>query len=281
MIPYMKPLKNNRLAVGLIVSLLLITTGLSLTGCGDNSSYESKMFDALQALDDENWEQARAILETLPENEEVLQYLSNSYAGSVGINTFDFLTTIDELDSENTGDDQTGSIDMIGKLIGAQDDVLPCDLATEKLEDITTAIETMVLIQTLTGLELNDDQKVQLGLASITRTVLIIAKLICYEIQPDDSVTMTEEWLDLHHDDFYPVSQGAWDSSPVATSYADMLMEDISNVAEAITALSDSNDIQDDFNQFRSDLDNGQGISSTALDGVISLDEMNYYLDNM
>lgn len=279
MIPSLKSLKNKRVAAGLVAGLLLLAGGFFITGCGDDASYESKLFDARQALDDENWAKAMAILESLPQTEQVLQYLSNSYAGMVGLNTFDFLTTIDELDNENG--DNTGSIDMIGKLIGAENDVLSCEAATDKLIDITTAIDTMMMIQTLLGVELDNDQKVQLGLASITRTVVIIAKLIC-EQTGNENVTMTEEWIKANRDNFLPISTDTWNSSPVDASYADMLMEDIDHVDEAIIALTESsgnNDIQDDFQEFRNEIDNGQG--GTAGDGTITLGEMNYYLQNM
>lgn len=252
-----------------------------LAGCGDDAdSYDAKMYDAIAALDNEDWAGARAILETLPENEETLKYLSNTYAGDVGINTFNLLTTIDELEE---GGNDAGSIDMIGTLIGDEYNQLACSELDDKLDFITTAVNLIDRIVTATGVELTDDEKVELGLASITRTVLIIAKLICLEAQEKSldisSVEMTESWINDNKGDFMDISAAAWGGSPVSESFQDMLSADVENVGDAVDALADSNDIKDDFEEFRSELDNGNG--GTADDGTITLGELNHYLNTL
>lgn len=242
-----------------------------LTGCGDDAdSYDAKMYDVIQALDDENWTAARAILETLPENSETLKYLSNTYAGDVGINTFDLLTTIDRLENTNG----TGSIDMVGTLIGDEYGEMTCTEINGKLEKISLAIYYLDAIPNP-----DDDHMVELGLASLTRTVVIIAKLICLE-GGGANVTMTKEWIENNKGSFLPISDAAWNNSPVADSFSDMLGDDITNVEAAVDVLADSNDIKDDFEEFRAELDNGQG-GATANDSTIELSELNYYLDNV
>lgn len=267
----------------LLVFICIALTLSILTSCDDEDSTEAKLFDAEQALDDGNWEEALAILQSMGTSEEVLQYISNAYAGQVGINTFDLLNTIDELDGENNGTDESGSIDMIGKLIGAENDVLTCSTITGKLGTITDAIYNMTQITDLLGITLDDDQKVQLGLASLTRTVLIIAKLICLD-SGEAQITMTEAWIKNYWDTHpgFEISGATWTTvdAELGESYQDMLNNDIQNVAAAVDAMSDGNDIKDDFDQFMSDIDNGQG-GGTANDDIISIGELNYYLSEM
>lgn len=247
-----------------------------MTGCDDKDSTEAKLFDAEEALDDGNWDKAIAILNSLGTSEEVLQYLSNAYAGQVGINTFDLLTTIDELDNENSGQDESGSIDMIGKLIGAENDVLTCNTISDKLDTISDAIYNINQISAIFG-NLDDDQTVQLGLASLTRTVLIIAKLICLQTG-EPEITMTEAWITDYRDtNGLEISEANW----TLDSFADMLIEDITNVGDAVSVMSEGNDIKDDFDQFKAELDNGAGAGDTASDNIISRDELNHYLATM
>lgn len=294
--------KNVSFFLMMFFSITVIFT--LTTSCENESSTDAKIFDAREALNDSDWEKARKILLTLDPNDEVLQYLSNAYAGEVGINTFDLITTINELDEEG----KSGSIDMIGKLIGDEDDFLSYKSLTNKLTIINNAIESINKITELPGVKpdvkrdvkrdvklnfklnvkLDDDQTVQLGLASITRIVIIIAKLI-YEQTGSTEIQMTEEWItdDKNKEDFYPISYDSWNSSEILDSegepihYSTMLMEDIENVGNAVSVMSDGNDIQDDFNAFKLEIDNGFGDDSTAGDDEITLKELNHYIDKM
>lgn len=246
-----------------------------MTGCDDKNSSEAKLFEAKEALNDGQWVEARLILLSLNESEEVLQYLSNTYAGEVGINTFDLLTTIDELDGENDGSDNSGSIDMIGTLIGDENNALSVEDITEKLATINNAIDNLNLISSLTGTSLNNDQAVQLGLASMTRTVLIMAELIAIETG-EPEVTMTEEWITNYRDsNGLVISDATWESD----SYDEMLVDDITNVGNSVLAISGENDLKEDFDEFKAEIDNGNG--EVADNGSISLSELNFYLDDM
>ena len=101
--------------------LLLVSHGCgdsALESLSDDSSFEAQLEEARIAIDDANYENAVRILEGLndayPDNKIVQQYLSNAYAGLGGLDTTDFLKTIDQLDDSGL----SGSIDMIGKVIG-------------------------------------------------------------------------------------------------------------------------------------------------------------------
>ncbi len=250
-----------------LILFFFVTIILSvMTGCDDKDSSDAKLFQAKQALDNGQWKEAQRILLSLSQSDEVLQYLSNAYAGEAGINTFDILTTIDELEGE-----ESGSIDMIGKLIGDENDVLTVDAITEKLATINKAIDSLNQID-----ELNDDQKVQLGLASITRTTLITADLIAKQTG-EPEVTMTEEWITGYRNDNdgLVIDQDTWTSD----SYAEMLNDDITNVDNAASAMSGDNDIKEDFEDFKEKIDNGTG--GTSDDDSISLGELNNYIAEM
>lgn len=264
--------KSTQFFLMLFICITLIVS--VMTGCDDEDSTEAKLYDAEQALDDGNWSKALSILNSMGTQEEVLQYLSNAYAGQVGINTFDLLNTIDELDDQN----DSGSIDMIGKLIGDENDVLTCSTISTKLETISNAIFNMKQITDLLAITLDDDQNVQLGLASLTRTILIIAKLICIDTD-EVEVKMTEAWIKNYWDTHpgFEIAAATWTSvdANLGESYEDMLNDDITNVANAVAAMSDGNDIKEDFDQFMAEIDNGIN------DGIISIDELNYYLREM
>ncbi len=265
--------KSTRFIFMLFFCITLILS--VMTGCDDENSSEAKLFEAKEALNDGQWEEARLILLSLNTSEEVLQYLSNTYAGEVGINTFDLLTTIDELDSENAESDESGSIDMIGKLIGDENNALSVEDITEKLATINSAIDNLNQISSLTGTDLNSDQAVQLGLASMTRTVLIMAELIAIETG-EPEVTMTEEWITDYRDtNGLVISDATWTSD----TYGEMLIDDITNVGDSVSAISGENDIKDDFDEFKTEIDNG--IGGTEDDNIISLSELNHYIDTM
>lgn len=268
--------KSTQFFLMLFICMTIIMS--VMTGCDDEDSTEAKLFDAEQALDDGNWAEALSILNSMGTSEEVLQYLSNAYAGQVGVNTFDLLNTIDESDG-----DESGSIDMIGKLIGAENDVLTCSTTTAKLETISDAIFSMKQISNLLHLTLDDDQTVQLGLASLTRTVLIIAKLICIETG-ETEIKMTKAWISNYWDTHpgFEIDETTWITVDVdfGESYEDMLNDDITNIANAIVAMSDGNDIKEDFDDFMSEIDNGQS-GGTPDDNIITIGELNSYLSSM
>ena len=111
--------------------------GNSLEWLADDSSYEARIEEARIALDDTDYERARSLLldlkEDYPDDPLVLQYLSNAYAGLVGLDTFKLLETIDQL--IEAGD--TGNIDMVGLVLG----------------DVTGTIESAGLENMITDLE--------------------------------------------------------------------------------------------------------------------------------
>lgn len=249
------------LIIGLTVCFLIIP----FTGCDDTDSYEAQLEEARMAIDDGNYTLARSILEGLPQTIDVLMYLSHAIAGGeLNLDTFNIISTLEDLgDSGNSG-----SIDMIGLIIGNDSNQLSSTEIDSKLASATEAIELFKDIAALQGKtmeELSDDHKLQIGLLSITRTVLSIADMISDEL-PGEDVGLTESWIQDNRDGFTPINPDSEDLNRVD--------EDLTYISNAIGVFADTNDMKDDYQGFRDELDpNGDNQTSST--------ELNNYIDNM
>ncbi len=263
--------KQNQVFI-LMAGLFMFLAALSVTGCDNNDSYEAKLEDARIALDDGNYDRAKSILETLPQTIKVLEYMSNAIAGgALNLDTLNIISTLDELDNEGS----VGSIDMIGRVIGGENNQLDCaDIAT-KLQAATEAIEQFKLIAELTGVEMNaltDNQKTQLGLLGITRVVLTLAHRICARV--DGPVIMTEAWIRENRAGFTPLVTADQEGTVEVNTDLAMINEDLVYIGYAIDALADSNDLKDDFQEFKAELDADQS-------GDVTVAELNTYISDL
>lgn len=270
---FFKPLASSKdQVVVLILGLFMFLAAVSMTGCDNGSSYEAKLEDARIALDDGNYALAKSILETLPQTAMVLEYMSNSIAGGeLNLDTLNIISTLEDLDDEGN----TGSIDMIGRIIGDEDNQLECEEIVSKIQSATEAIELFKSIATLTGGDvqnLSDNQKTQLGLLSVTRVVLTLAHRIC--IRTGGPVIMTEAWIRENRGNFTPViTDEEASSEEVATDLA-RINEDLLYIGYTIDVFADSNDMKDDFQEFKAELDENS-------DGNVVVGELNAYIAGM
>ncbi len=238
-----------------------------LEGLADDGSFQAKLEEARIALDKGEYSRAVELLEALddanPGNATIQQYLSNAYAGLAGLDTFNLLTTIETLDE--TGN--SGSIDMMGLILGGSNGVLTAAQLRAKLVNIENAIHAMEGIS-----HPNDDHKVQLGLLAVAHIALTLGDIVL-EDQGGSSVTLTEQGLNSQYNsnqpaDFSDVSAGTQDLSELSA--------DLEYVAESVTVLDNisdqGNDLSQDFSQFQSDIDNnGDGnLSETDLENYIN-----------
>ena len=249
--------------------LLLISLGLVimiLAGCDEKDSYEARFEDAKIALDDGNYAVAKAILVELPQTAEVKEALSSVIAGGdLNLNMFNIILTMDSL--EEDGD--TGSVDMIGLLIGGDTAYISGDAITAKLLAATEAIELYKDIAEMKGLGVDglaNEQKLQLGLLCITRTVLTIGSLISDELPAGASITLTESWIKANRSYFPTVNPSTGD--------LDRIGEDLLFIGYSISSLGESNDMKDDYEGFQNELDANSDNMMTSL-------ELNTYIDNM
>ena len=239
-----------------------------LEGMADDSSFEAKLEAARIALDKGEYARAVELLEALysenPGNAVIQQYLSSAYAGLAGLDTFNLLTTIEALDDNNN----SGSIDMMGLILGDSTGTLTSAQLQEKLANIVSAMDALEGIS-----DRNDDQNIQLGLLAVAHVSLTMGNIVL-EDQGDASVTLTEEALGAQYTDSQPA-----DFSDVSTETQNTsgLTEDLAYIADAVStldAISDAqNDLSEDFSQFRNDIDSNS-------DGSVSESDLENYFNN-
>jgi hypothetical protein len=247
----------------------------ALFGCGDNAfegisdddSFEARLETARMNIDDEEYQQAIDILNDLnaeqPNNEDVTRYLSHAHAGLAGLNTFDLLEVIDDLDEAGN----SGSIDMVGLVLGDSDGLLMAEEVPDKLDNLTEAIEQLNTIDDPT-----DDQIVQMGLLSISRIGITLAKIISSDTG-NDSLTLTEEGIQSEYD-----TKPEFEDGDVSDEDLENLTNDIRNVGEAVAVMtesySDDNDLNEDFLEFKNDFDQND-------DDSIDIQELENYIESL
>ncbi len=257
----------------LIASFTLGCDDSVLEGLADDDSFEAKLEEARIALDKGEYSTAINLLEALndanPGNATIQQYLSNAYAGLAGLDTFNLLTTIETLDE--TGN--SGSIDMMGLILGDRNGVLTAAQLQTKIESIENAIHALEGISSP-----NDDHRVQLGILAVAHIALTLGDIVVAD-QGGTSVTLTEEGLDSQYGN-QPADFSDVDSD---TQNLSELTADLGYLTEAITVLDDSdegNDLSQGFTKFKSgdssrdkvgiDSDNNGIISETDLENYIN-----------
>ena len=271
--------KGKGFCMGICRLLCLCFAIFALTGCegnifeglADDSSYEARLEEAMIALDDGDYAKARSILSDLnndyPNDPTILQYLSNASAGEAGIDTFNLLETIEQIND----DPNAGSIDMIGQMLGDADGVITADEITEDLSKINDAIDAL---EAIPEADRTDDQTVQLGLLSINRAVLTIADTIA-EDTGEQTITLTEEGISA----LYPGNtEPDFTDELTGNDRLTTLSTDTQNITDStetintISGQDSQNDLSDNFGDFSDeiDTDGADGISSGDIENFIN-----------
>jgi len=257
------------LSMGFLVIALLMGCGKDnsiLEGLADDGSYEAQIEEARIALDKGDYQDALGTLLTLrdkyPGDRTVLQYLSNAYAGLAGLDTFNILLAIDDLDKAGN----SGSIDMIGLVLGDSTGLLTGGVLSEKLENLANALDALNEIQ-----DKSTDQLAQGGILAVAHAALTLGDIIL-ENQNLSSIILTEEGIG---DQF---SGGADLGNDVSQETLDDLGQDIEMIGEAVDAIdsisSAGNDLSDNFDQFRADIDQND-------DGAVTISELDNYINSL
>ena len=241
--------------------------GNAFEGISDDNSFEARLETARMNIDDEEYQEAINILNDLreeqPDNEDVIKYLSNAYAGLAGLNTFDLLEVIDDLDDAGN----SGSIDMVGLVLGDSDGLLLADEVPEKLDNLNESIDQLNTIENPT-----DDQIVQMGLLSVSRIGMTLAKIIQSDTG-NASLTLTEEGIQSEYD-----TKPEFEDGDVSDEDLENLTNDIKNVGEAVAVMTESysydNDLNEDFLEFKNDFDQNS-------DDTIDVQELENYIDSL
>lgn len=217
----------------------------------DDDSYEARLEKGVMALDDEDYAKAIKLFEQLRSDykgkTEVCEYLSSAYAGFIGLDTFNFLKTIDELE-EN---DDAGNIEMVGYVLGGASGDLTSQEVVVKRQYLIAAIQAFIECIPVR----DDDQKVQLGLMAIFDAVLIVAEIIIDDLDLDN-IVLTEAGLE----DLYSSTAPDFDNVAAIDAYLSDLNLDLALVlesVEALDAISEENDLSESFAEFLLDMGYG------------------------
>lgn len=240
------------LFLGFALTVITSCEENSLEWLADDSSYEARLEEARIAIDDREYARARDLLLQLkaeyPGDPLILQYLSNAYAGLIGLDTFNLLITIDRL--IEAGD--TGNIDMVGTILGSATGIINADDIDGILANLDEAISNLEEIPNPT-----DDQTVQLGLLSLNHAAITIADIVA-DNTGADQVTLTEEGLSTTYGGQAPDL-----SNEASSERLDNLSEDIENIGNAVDSIASitgvdtgqENDLSESFDEFSQDVD--------------------------
>jgi hypothetical protein len=242
-------------------------SGNTFEGISDDDSFEARLETARMNIDDEEYQEAINTLNDLqeeqPDNDDVTRYLSNAHAGLAGLNTFDLLEVIDDLDESGN----SGSIDMVGLVLGDSDGVLMAEEVSDKLDNLTEAIDQLNTIEDPT-----DDHVVQIGLLSVSRIGMTLVKIISSDTG-NASLTLTEEGIESEYD-----TKPEFEDGDVSDEDLENLTNDIRNVGEAIAVMTESysydNELNEDFLEFKNDFDQND-------DDTIDVQELENYIESL
>jgi hypothetical protein len=240
--------------------LMCIAMAVVLTNCDENffeaasddDSYEARLEKGIMALDDEDYDKAIDIFEKLredyPGKVEICEYLANAYAGFIGVDTFNLLETIDELEDN----DDAGNIEMVGRVLGGPSGDLTALEVDAKRAYLIMAIEAFMECIPVR----DDDQKVQLGLMAIFDAAMIIAEIILDDFETANlalsEIILTEDGLRSIYQTLAPDFS---DVPSLATYLAELNLR-LALVKESVTALdamSEGNDLSEGFDEFLTD----------------------------
>ncbi|MCB9480500.1 MAG: hypothetical protein H6680_01570 [Desulfobacteraceae bacterium] len=299
------------------IFLFLLSITIVLTGCNtnediaDDTSKEAEIERGLSALDDFNYTSAKNIFENLknkyPGDNNLKSYYSNALAGMAGLDTYNLMATVDELDDEGN---EGATIEIVGRTLSGSDSQGTATLTASQIKDkigmFEEAIDAIleiadkdyselistkypqadiVLGELLTQediAKLTNDELVQLGLMSINHAVLVIGDILL-EISGESSITLTESSFKRVHE----TNKNLFVND--ISSQLKKLSIDIELVYNAVQAIieflnldeDDENDLSKEFELFRTELDNGNGDDSDSGDGYITYNELEFYLENL
>lgn len=203
----LKPAYGIKRPIALSFVLLCCAVMLFLSACNlyesaeDKKSDSAKMEEAAIYIDKGQYEKAEGILTKIydknpdTKNPRLLQLLSNSISGQIGLDTFNVLKVADDLSDR----DIDGGIDLVGMVLGDENDQLQKNEIEEHLDDLYTpagngfgdgAIAFLLQIDD----RRTSDHAAQIGLLSLIDTVLLIGEIVSHDLDIDP-ITLTEQGL--------------------------------------------------------------------------------------
>jgi hypothetical protein len=254
----------------LLVVTLAGCEGNVLEGISDDGSKEARIEEARIALDNTRYASAVSLLLALrsdfPNDPEVLQLLASAYSGMARLDIFNLLEAIDQLQ------DRKGDIDVVGQVLGDEEGVVRGEDISGLKDNLKNAIDALGEISSLT-----DDQKVQLGLISLTRAALTIADAIMEE-RVATQVELTEAGIsELYSDvNVNPIDFDFLNPNDPDYVSGDTRLEDLSadivNVGNAVVVIADAdNDLSESFSEFQDAINpDGGDVTETEIENYVT-----------
>ena len=286
---------------------------LFFTGCNsneslsDDSTKEAKTEKGLMALDDSDYSKAEKIFLDLmngyPEDDKIKAYYSSSLAGLAGLDTFNLMETLDDLNDDSSRED---TLEIVGRTItnqpGENDPVIQSEDIDKKISYFEKALDALIKISGTSYSELisnknitskkpqaavfpetalaklNDDEKVQLGLISIHHAVLVISDMVVENLSLTQ-ITLTEAGIrNLYGSsaDFSNIQTYISDNDLLEKLSLDIELIDyaVDSIVNLMGSPQEDNDIKDQFEEFKNLLDMNQDLD-------ITMNELEAYIDTL
>jgi len=298
--------KNYILNFFIVIALSLPIIGCNSTeDIADDSSKEEEVEKGLMALDKRNYKSAEDIFENLKKkystDNTLKTYYSNALAGAAGLDTFRLMESIDDMDDKNSDD----SIEIVGRtLTGAESGDVPSidkEQLTQKITNFEKAINSILEIidssydeklevhrdalRSVQGIsiskeeiaELTDDELVQLGLMGLNHSILIISDILLEYANTEEIVLTQAGFDDLSNKQISINDINSIDDIESKLTKLSLNIEIIESAVDAIVAFlnldqNESNDIKDEFDDFKKDLDKDGN-------GTVSTEELQHYIN--
>jgi tetratricopeptide (TPR) repeat protein len=274
--------KQARLLAALCCCLLVLS-GCNLYESGENkNSRKAKMEEAAICIDKGEYEKAESILNKIynknPEttNGRLLQLLSNSISGQIGIDSFRLLEIIDDLPDGNS----SRGIDMTGLVLGDEAGRISRAGLAYKIDrlylryhnsegNIFYADGAIAFLEQIS--EKTPDHHAQLGLLSLVDSVLLLGEIIAYDLGVD-TITLTKQGIKnayISKNALFPYNaytQDFVENEPAHYTRIDRLNSNIQRIETSIEAIlelsgaknAEENDLADIFNDFLDEITNYQ-----------------------
>ena len=273
----------------------------------DDSTKEAKTEKGLMALDDSDYSKAEKIFLDLmngyPEDDKIKAYYSSSLAGLAGLDTFNLMETLDDLNDDSSRED---TLEIVGRTItnqpGVNDPVIQSEDIDKKISYFEKALDALIKISGTSYSELisnknitskkpqaavfpetalaklNDDEKVQLGLISINHAVLLISDMVVENLSLTQ-ITLTEAGIrNLYGSsaDFSNIQTYISDNDLLEKLSLDIELIDyaVDSIVNLMGSPQEDNDIKDQFEEFKNLLDMNQDLD-------ITMNELEAYIDTL
>lgn len=258
----------------------LISLAFLLSGCGDDNLYESlsdssggeaKREEGVEALDNEQWDEAIAIFSGQEDSDMTRKYWASAHMGKAEFDTLELVALIDEA-QEDSGDASVLLDSAMQIFDDDNDGSLDLEALNYKLDEVEKALDVLIAGGYEGGYSdgntdttgLTEDRLVQTGIFAAVHAVLTISEGI-------DVTGMSDDWRPLDISELHPSSYAV---TLPETLDADLALLDAASEAIIASTTDGSSEISEDFDEFLLDI-------GYADDNSVSKAELTAYLNSL